>query len=34
MTYEKLCEMLDSPDPLERAEAELEIMGRLYYLND
>ena len=31
MDYEKLCEMLDSPDEQERAEAELEIMGRLLY---
>ena len=31
MSYEKLLEMLDSPDPLERNEAELVSLGRLLY---
>jgi len=31
MTYEKLLEMLESPDPLERNEAELILLGRLLY---
>ena len=31
MTYEKLLEMLDSPDEQERNEAELELLGKLLY---
>ena len=31
MSYEELLEMLDSPDEKVRAEAELEILGRIYY---
>ena len=31
MSYEQLLEMLDSPDPQERNEAELIFLGRLLY---
>ena len=34
MDYETLCEMLESDDEKERAEAELYLMGRLLYEGD
>ena len=34
MDYEKLSEMLESDNEQERIEAELEIMGLIYYTND
>ena len=34
MDYETLSKMLDSEDPQERNEAELEVMGLIYYTND
>ena len=35
MDYEKLLEMLDSDDPQERNDAELELLGKiLYYEGD
>ena len=34
LTYEELCRKLISQDVKERIDAELEILGRFYYLND
>lgn len=34
MTYEQLCEMLDSDNEKERAEAELYILGKYLYEGD
>jgi len=34
MTYEQLCEALENGTPEEKLDAEIEILGRFYYLND
>ena len=34
MTYEELCDKLENSTPAEKLDAELEIMGKIYYLND
>jgi len=34
MTYEELCDKLENGTPAEKNDAELEIMGRFYYLNN
>ena len=34
MTYEELLDKVENGTPEEKNDAELEIMGRFYYLND
>ncbi len=34
MDYEQLLDILDNGTPKEKLDAELEILGRFYYLND
>jgi len=34
MSYEELLDKLENGTPEEKLDAELEIMGRIYYLND
>ena len=34
MTYEELLDKIENGTPTEKVDAELEILGRLFYLND
>ena len=34
MSYEELLDKIENGTPAEKVDAELEIMGRLFYLND
>ena len=34
MSYEELLDKIENGTPEEKIDAELEIMGRFYYLND